>query len=482
MVDFKKINRFLFTVEKPVYKVSINQKLMWTGIVLVVFYLMSSQLFGRVYGLAEGAGQQFKALQMLLGSSFGTLMTLGIGPLVTSSIILQLLIGSKIIDWDLNDEEEKEKYDTVQKLAAIALCFIEAIAFVVGGAVPPKSNDLFTIIVVVIQLAFGGLIVILLDEIVSKWGIGSGISLFIAAGVAREIFIQLFSPCMAGSITGCILPPQGTEPVGKFLAFALFLFRDRMFSQAFFAFLPILTTLLVYVVVIYAQGISVDIPLQFGAMRGFGRRWSLKLFYTSNIPVILTAALLANFQLMSGMIAKPTAEGSNIKCSFLGCVQQTQGGSSQPISGVIYYLSAPTNLLSDIFNGLLTRQLALKALIYMSFMIGCSIVFSVFWLSTSGMDAESVADQVTSIGMRIPGYRSNPQIVKQVLNKYIPPLAVLGGAAIGFLASFADFTGAIGTGTGILLTVTIIYSFYEQLKTENLEGAHPLVRKFLGGE
>jgi len=482
MFDITKLNKFLFTVEKPIYKVSINKKLMWTGIVLVVFYLMSSQLFGRVYGVAEGAGQQFKALQMLLGSSFGTLMTLGIGPLVTSSIILQLLIGSKIIDWDLNEEKEKIKYDTVQKLSAIALCFIEAVAFVLGGAVPPKSPDVFTIVIVVIQLAFGGLIVILLDEIVSKWGIGSGISLFIAAGVAREIFIQLFSPCMASTVAGCILPPPGTEPIGKFWAFLLSSFRDRMFTQAFFAFLPMLTTVIVYLIVIYAQGISVDIPLQFGSMRGFGRRWSLKLFYTSNIPVILTAALLANFQLLSGMMAKSTTEDPNIRCSLLGCVQQVQGGSSQPISGAIYYISAPSNFLSDIFNGLLTNQLALRAVIYMSFMIGCSIIFSVFWVSTSGMDAESVAEQVTSIGMRIPGYRSNPQIVRQVLNKYIPPLAVLGGAAIGFLAAFADFTGAIGTGTGILLTVTIIYSFYEQLKSENLEGAHPLIRKFLGEE
>ncbi len=482
MFDITKLNKYIPTVEKPIYKVSINKKLTWTGIVLVVYFLMSSQLFGRVYGVAEGAGQQFQALQMLLGSSFGTLMTLGIGPLVTSSIILQLLVGAKLIDWDLNDPKQKEKYDTIQKLSAVALCFIEAVAFVIGGAVPPSSPDVFTITIVVIQLAFGGLIVILLDEIVSKWGIGSGISLFIAAGVARQIFIQLFSPCMTGAMTGCILPPPGTEPIGRFWAVLFDVFRDNLYSQAFFAFLPILATLIVFLMVIYAQGISVDIPLQFGSLRGFGRRWSLKLFYTSNIPVILTAALLANFQLFSGMMAKPDPINPDIKCSFLGCLQQNPGGGTQPLSGIIYYFSAPTNLIGDIFNGLLTSQLALRAIIYMSLMIGCSIIFSVFWLSTSGMDAESVAEQVTSIGMRIPGYRSNPQIVKNVLNRYIPALAVLGGASIGFLAAFADFTGAIGTGTGILLTVTIIYNFYEQLKNENLDGAHPIIRKFLGEE
>jgi len=167
---------------------------------------------------------------------------------------------------------------------------------------------------------------------------------------------------------------------------------------------------------------------------------------------------------------------------MFGCFTTTQGGGTEPTSGLIYYLSAPRNLLLDILGGILSTKILLRALIYMIFMVGASIIFSVFWVNTSGMDAESVAEQITSVGMQIPGYRSSTQVVKQVLNKYIPPLAVLGGAAIGLLAAFADFTGAIGTGTGILLTVTIIYSFYEQLKTERLEGAHPVVRKILGEE
>jgi len=246
--------------------------------------------------------------------------------------------------------------------------------------------------------------------------------------------------------------------------------------------LPIISTVVVFLMVVYAQSVSVDIPLAFSALRGFGRRWSLNLFYTSNIPVILTAALLANFQLFGGMMAKPTAEDPNTTCSILGCFTTTQDGRNEPISGVIYYLSAPRNLLFDVIGGLLSSKLILRALIYMTFMIGASILFSIFWVNTSGMDPESVADQISSIGMQIPGYRSNPKIIKQVLNKYIPPLAVLGGATIGFLAAFADFTGAVGTGTGILLTVTIIYNFYQQLKNERLEEAHPVVRKILGEE
>ncbi|MCX6821567.1 MAG: preprotein translocase subunit SecY [Candidatus Aenigmarchaeota archaeon] len=419
MFNISKIAKFLPTIEKPTYKPSLNKKLMWTGLILVIYYLLSSQLFGHVYGVMPGAGKQFQSLQILLGSTFGTLMTLGIGPLVTSSIILQLLIGSKIVDWDLNDPDEKEKYETVQKVASIALCFVEASAFVLGGAVPPSSPDAFTKTIVILQLAMGGLIVMLLDEIVSKWGIGSGISLFIAAGVVNTIFIRLFTPfTMAGT-----LPTTGNPPSGIFWNFIGGLLILN-WHQIIVNLTPMISTIVVFFIVIYTQGISVDVPLSFSSMRGFGRRWSLKLFYTSNIPVILTAALLANFQLFSGMMARPLTNDPNTKCSILGCVLQDASGSSKPISGVIYYLSAPTGFIFQLFSGL-NSQLILHALVYMAFMVGCSIIFSVFWVSTSGMDAESVADQISSIGMQIPGYRSSPQIIKEVLNRYIPPLAVL---------------------------------------------------------
>ena len=96
------------------------------------------------------------------------------------------------------------------------------------------------------------------------------------------------------------------------------------------------------------------------------------------------------------------------------------------------------------------------------------------------MDSETVAEQIDDIGMHIPGYRKDPKVIKSVLDRYIPPLAVIGGASIGLLAALADILGAFGSGTGILLTVTILYNFYQQLKMEEIEGAHPLVRKVVG--
>ena len=66
MFDITKIARFLTTIEKPTYKVPLNKKLLWTGLVLIIYFILSSQLFGHVYGVGEGAGQQFQLYQMLL--------------------------------------------------------------------------------------------------------------------------------------------------------------------------------------------------------------------------------------------------------------------------------------------------------------------------------------------------------------------------------------------------------------------------------
>ena len=79
------------------------------------------------------------------------------------------------------------------------------------------------------------------------------------------------------------------------------------------------------------------------------------------------------------------------------------------------------------------------------------------------------------------GPRLRPSRLKKVLDRYIMPLAVMGGLSIGFLSILADFVGAIGTGTGILLTTTRIYTFYEQLKKERLDGAHPFAAGLLEG-
>jgi preprotein translocase subunit SecY len=497
-------------IVEPLKKLTFKEKFKWTAIVLLIYFLMTQIT---VYGVSKVGFEQFKMLQILLGSSFGSLMTLGIGPIVTASILLQLLVGSKLIPWDLKSDRGRSLFQGTQKLLAMVLSFVEATVFVSMGAVPtlPGAG-----LLVIIQIAIGGILVIFMDEMISKWGFGSGVSLFIAAGVSKEIFIGIFNPLTESGT----FPTAGSPPVGR-IPLAITLLGANEPFQAFIAFLPVIATALVFLLVIYANALKVEIPLAFGSIRGFGRRWPLRFFYTSNLPVILIAALLANIQLMSRMLA----QGSG---SFLG----TFDSAGNPTGGLIYFLIPPSTATASglmiaqlmIFIGVfvligaalayMTKKNALKMIIgfgalgvlasifftssmgitsltaigladiarivcYSLFLIIGSMIFSIFWMTTSGMDPKSVAEQIQSTGMQIPGYRRDIRIIERVLDRYIPALAVLGGAAVGALAAYADLTSAIGTGTGILLATMIIYNLYEEIAMQHMEDMHPAIRKLM---
>lgn len=499
-------------VAEPISRQTFRSKLKWTALILLIYFAMTQV---HVYGLHPDYESQFKLWETLLGSSFGTIMTLGIGPIVTASIILQLLVGSKIIPWDLNTDSGRVLFQGTQKFAAIALSFAEAAIYVLMGAVQPASPEFA--LIVIIQIAIGGVLVIFMDELVSKWGFGSGVGLFIVAGVSKTIIVRMFNPLtQAGTLPGPGNPSTGIIP------FMITSIAAGQVFNAFLAFLPIIATILVFVLVIYSNAIKVEIPLAFGSIRGFGRRWPLKFFYTSNIPVILIAALLANIQLVGRMFYD---RGFPMFGEF-----DPQGN---PISGLVFWLSPPSVLsaagqtmsillitigvfaligallayytkrpawklvigfaaLGGVLNFVVLTVLGMNSLLvlgpadvlrfgtYSLFMIVGAVVFSIFWVTTAGMDAKAVAGQIQSTGMQIPGYRRDVRIIERVLQRYIPVLAVVGGAAVGALASYADFTGALGTGTGILLATLIIYNLYEEIAMQHVEDMHPAVRKLLG--
>lgn len=498
------------SIHEPKVHLNFKTRLKWTALMLLIFLFLGQIT---IYGVSAAAKDRFLFLDIILGSSFGSLMTLGIGPIVTASIILQLLVGSKIIPWNIKSPEGRKKFQGSQKLLTVAFCFIEAVAYTLFGAIQPISPDPGIMTFIVIQLAFGGMLVLLMDEVISKWGIGSGVSLFIAAGVTRSIFIRAFNPFPAPGDVGGVssgLIPQFVINIGA-----------GEFFGAIVNILPIIATIIVFFIVVYAQAIKVEIPLAFASVRGFSRRWPLQLLYTNTIPVILIGALLANISLMGTFTARAT-EDPSIKCGILGCIT----ADGVPTSGPIFYLSPPSSLAIQVFFlivlatvfvitflafyfkfktsgmrlllfsvvlgillGILTAYStvglpilddSLRAITYLLVITAGATIFSIFWVSTSGMDARSVAEQIEGMGMQIPGFRKDPRIVEQVLDRYIPTLAIISGLFIGLLASVADFTGALGTGTGILLTAMIIYSLYEQISQRYLEDMHPAFRKFFG--
>jgi preprotein translocase subunit SecY len=466
----EKIAKYIPTITPPLYRLSFKEKLKWTSIILILYIFLS---YVPVVGLKlTPEAQYFMTIQHLLGARFGSLLTLGIGPIVTAGIILQLLIGSKIINLDTTKPEGRKKFQSWEKTLAVFFCIIEAIAYVMFG---PLTTTAIFLPFVIFQIALGGFLVILMDDVIAKWGLGSGISLFIVAGISIQTFVRIFSPfppsCSISNLALCIPSPTNL-PAGLFWQMLINFYNNNP-TNALIALIPIISTAIVFLIVIFVQGISVDIPLAFSAFRGFGRSWSLKLLYTSNIPVIFAWALLANLQLLSHIGLTPV---DNKMCGPLGCFDS----NGNAVSGFAYYISSPKNIASIIIEGISAREV-IRILVYSLLMISLATIFSVIWVETSGMNAKSIAEQLSVIGMQIPGYRRDPRVIESVLSKYIPPLSVLGGLIVGMLAVIGDLLGAIGGGTGLLLSVMIIYNYYELIRNEDLEGMPEFVKKLIGG-
>jgi preprotein translocase SecY subunit len=427
-------------------------------------------------------------------------MELGISPIITSGLVMQLLAGSRIIEVNQSLKEDRALFAGAQKLFGILITIGEAIAYVVSG----MYGDLNTLgagnaILIILQLFAAGMVVIILDELLQKgYGLGSGISLFIATNICESIIWKAFSPTTIN--TG-----RGTEFEGALIALIHLLVtrsnKLRALKEAFYrSNLPNLTnliaTVLIFLIVIYFQGWRVDLPIKYAKFRGQQGKYPIKLFYTSNMPIILQTALVSNLYFLSQMLYNRYS--SNILVRLLGVWKELKEspGNSVPVSGVAYYISPP-HTLSEIASD------PIHAVVYILFILASCALFSKTWIEVSGSSPKDVAKQLRcGLGssfvclfvffivfllfvclfvclafLHVGGvdvclssyiflflscfccysfdYRDQQMILKghqntsivAELNRYIPAAAAFGGMCIGLLTVMADFMGAIGSGT-----------------------------------
>jgi len=444
-------------------KVNIKEKILWTAITLFI-YLVCCQI--PLYGISNSkSSDPLYWMRVILASNKGTLMELGISPIVTSGLVMQLLAGSKIIDVDQGTKEDKALFQGAQKLLGIIITIVEAVAYVLSGMYGDvKDLGAGNAILLIAQLFTAGVLVICLDELLQKgYGLGSAISLFIACNVCETIIWKSFSPTTIN--TG-----RGTEFEGALIAlFHLLLTKQdkvRALQEAFYRQnLPnvtnLLATILVFVLVVYFQGFRVELPVKHAKAKGNQGSYPIKLFYTSNIPIILQTALVSNLYFISQILYKRYPE--NIFIHLLGRWEEPEmsiSGQMRPVGGLAYYVSPPTSFTE-------IAQDPLHAIFYIVFILTACALFSKTWIQVSGTSAHDVSKQLRDQQMVMVGHRTSS--MHKQLNRYIPTAAAFGGMCIGALTIVADFMGAIGSGTGILLAVTTIYSAWETVAKEGAE-------------
>ncbi len=479
------ILKYVPTIKRPSTPLSFREKMVWTGIIMGIFFLMFST---PAWGVSIQSINQpvLQLISIIFASRIGYLTTVGIGPIVIASIVLQLIIGSGVINVDLNDTEVRGRFQGLQKLSAMVIAVIEAMVFVNAGYAPPQPGFYW---IVVAQLALTAIIIIYLDEAMTKYGITSGINLFIAGGVSYAI--------VAGTIN--VLGAEAAQAIAAGGAAAL--------PNALAAFGPLFSAIVVLIISIYVFNLKVELPMVFSQFRGVGGRLPIPLLYVSVLPVILTYSLLASLTFWFALFAHVSGSLMYLArfFAYYQFVPTTTGAVSPELVGGLLYLISPNFPLpySTTFGGIggygvyftylatHTSPLYLPngalvqvpewvhIIVFTIVFVLLSILFGKFWIEMTGQSPKNVAEQLQSAGWQIPGFRRDPRITETLLNKYIPVITVLGSIIVALLAVFATLTGAVGTGIGVLLTVGIMYMLYQQIEQEHALEAYPKINELL---
>ncbi len=471
-----KIANYIPTVEKPKQKIGLYERIFWTAVALIIYIIMANT---PLYGITQqGQGPNLLLVEIIFASNRGTLMELGIGPIVTAGLIMQILAGAKLINIDLSDPEDRKKFTAAQKTFALLLAGFEAAMYAAAcrywTVSPENPNPFFgctaTIyqrIGVGLQLFLATYIVILLDEMIQKgWGLGSGVSLFILAGVAQRMIWNTFSP---------IINPFTGEKVGFVPYLVDLVTSGRDWTEALIRrygndLVGLITTLAIILVLVYLEGIKVEIPITSPRLRSIKTKIPLKFLYVTNIPVLLVGILYSDILVLANL-ARMYIPGAS---SIADILAQYGGPQNRTlVGGIAYYLSPPGSLLSTLSD-------PIKALVYAVSVMGLAVLFGIMWVEISGLSASAQAEELVKSGMEIPGVRRNPKVLERVLAKYIKPLTILSSLIVASIAVTADMLGAYGTGMGILLAVGIVQQYYMLIAYERTLEAYPLLKKLVG--
>jgi len=460
----KKVSGYIPQVEKPKKKIGLSEKFIWCGIALLA-YLVMGQI--PLFGVTNSPKFDFLAFaRVIFAAQQGTLLELGIGPIVTAGLLMQLLKGSELIKLNFKDPDDRSLFTSATKIVTIIVIVAEGSLYgvsVYGHLLASPS----LIPVLVGQLVGSSLIVMYLDETIQKgWGLGSGISLFIMAGVAQGIMWSVFSPIPAQDGPVGVVPFIIDSAIHGDLSNALF--RSGQLPSIF----GLIVTSLVLLALVYVQGIHVDIPIVSTKYRGFTAVYPIKLLYTSNIPVILASALLANAIFIGQMLwANYNPENAN---PFFNYIFQFDPQSSQsPTGGILYYITAPRTFEHAL-------QDPLRTFVYIIFWTGIVTVFGRLWVELGGLSPKSAAKNLLDADVQVPGFRRTQSSVQTLLNKYIPAVTIAGGILIGLLAAVSNVLSVFGTGIGILLMVDILVNYYNLLIREQVDVHMPKLAALLG--
>ena len=448
------VSKYIPAVDKPARRPPLPTRLMWTGLV-VLLYLIMGEI--PLYGVILQGGQSVALTNMLLGINVGTLMTLGIGPIVTAGIVLEVLVGGGLIEMDLTKPRDRKVFMGAQRTLALVFAVLEAAAYAAGcqfwmtalggGGTCPVGLGIK--LLAVIQLVIATLILMWFDELVRNgWGIGSALSLFIVAGVVKGMMWRLAGP---------VVVTENGDYYG-WLPQVLFRHDPAVLRYRLPDLVGLIATIVLIMVLLYMQIMRVYIPVTSPRYGSIKTRIPLNFIYVTNIPILFVGILVADLQVLYLMLAG-------------------MFGENNPLTAAVHYLfwatQPPAGLLDAASNPLRTLLFAVSWLIL-------GLIFGFVWVEIAGLSPRKQAENLVKSGMELPGIRRNIKMLERILARYIYPLTVISSLVVSGIAVLADVFGAYSYGSGLVLLVGIIYNFYEVLAYERTLEMYPMLQRLIG--
>ena len=239
----------------------------------------------------------------------------------------------------------------------------------------------------IVQLVLGGLAIFYMDELTTKWGFGSGVSLFIGAGVSWRIMTGAFQ-FIDQQGRNCLLDFKTIPCAGKVFVVIQSVI-NRFPLELFSAGAAIISTIIIFLIVVWAQSLKVEIPLSFGRLRGYGVKSISFLFLCFSYSCYSNCfALIANIQLFGGIVENLCCTlffgrclcRKSTFCFLLYFLGKFNGG--QAISGLAFWLGN-TNLLELTIRGGFSPKFLIQGLTHILFFMFFSTLFAVFWVKTA---------------------------------------------------------------------------------------------------
>ncbi|CAN6238368.1 unnamed protein product [Urochloa humidicola] len=424
--------------------VPFHRRALYTALSVSVFLVCSHvPLYGVRYG--GGGADPLHWVRSILASNRGTLMELGVGPVVTAGTVTQLVAASKLVRVDQKKSARagRELVDGARKLLALAIALGEASAGVALGMYGPVGA--LGGALVVLQLVSATAVVVFLDDLLDKgYGLrgSSAVSLFSAAGTCGKVFWHAFSPVTVNAgrgpeFEGIVLAVvhQAVARAGDAPAVVGTLLRRHLPNAT-----NLLATGAVLLAAVYLEGVKMLLPMQSRDGRGRRVAFPIKLLYTSTMPIVLYSAAVSAL------------------CTASQLLHYSRLGGSVPVrllGGIAYYVTPPASFVAA----------PLHALVYTVLLLASCVILSQAWVVASESTPRDVAKRLTDQRLALPGRRDGATY--PMLCRYIPTAAALGGLCVGALTIFADITGVIGAGTGIMLAATAVYSLVNSVEKED---------------